>query len=73
MMCIVMIGWMDTGVYSYQQTDFSGTHYYKDPNNSRGRNNSREWKIIQNLIKVGGGIIVGGGKNAEIKCRCRKK
>ena len=47
--------------------------YYKDPNNSRGRNNSREWKIIQNLIKVGGGIIVGGGKNAEIKCRYRKK
>ena len=36
--------------------------YYKDPNNSRGRNNSREWTIIQNLIKVGVGINVGGGK-----------
>ena len=38
--------------------------YYKDPNKHRGWNNSREWKIIQNLIKVGVGINVGGGKNS---------
>ena len=35
--------------------------YYEDPNKRRGWNNSREWKIIQNLIKVGVGINVGGG------------
>ena len=36
--------------------------YYKGPNNSRVRNNSRGRKNFQNLIIVGTGIIVGGGK-----------
>ena len=45
---------------------WSQNKYYKDPNSSRVRNNSREWKIIQNLIKVGSGIIVGGGKKQPI-------
>ena len=45
--------------------------YYRDSNNSREWNNSRAWQIMFCIIKVGTGIIVGGGKKP--KSRGRKK
>ena len=41
--------------------------YYGDPNNSRVRNNSREWQNIHILITVGCGIMVGCGKKLPKK------
>ena len=40
--------------------------YYEDPNNSRVRNNSRDWQNVHILITVGCGIKVGCSKKVAL-------